>query len=142
MFGNPRWICWAALAALAWTMPAMAQSLGTGFTYQGFLKQNGTPANGSFTMTFQLFDAASGGNSVAGPINPTPSPVPVTNGQFTVQLDFGAAAYTGNKRWLAITVNGTTLAPRQELSATPSPWWPRAARNDPAYRSLSVFCRS
>ena len=44
---------------------------------------------------------------------------PVSDGLFTVQLDFGAAAFNGDTRWLEITVNGTLLTPRQRVNATP-----------------------
>ena len=49
----------------------------------------------------------------------------VTNGLFTVTLDFGTAAFQGDARWLQIAVRPTgggsytTLAPRQALTATP-----------------------
>jgi hypothetical protein len=50
----------------------------------------------------------------------------VTNGLFTVTLDFGPTAFDGNPRWLDIGVraNGTgadyaTLAPRQPVTPTP-----------------------
>jgi hypothetical protein len=50
----------------------------------------------------------------------------VTNGLFTVQLDFGAGAFQGDARWLQIAVkcagdaSYTTLSPRQPL--TPAPY--------------------
>ena len=44
---------------------ALAQTaLGTGFTYQGFLQESDNPANGSFDLEFQLFDATAGGSQV------------------------------------------------------------------------------
>src|SRR5205823_4106952 len=33
--------------------------------------------------------------------------------------EFGASAFNGSRRWLEINVNGTTLAPRQELTLAP-----------------------
>ena len=62
--------------------------------------------------------------------------VQVAAGLFTVSLDFGAAAFTGNKRWLDIAIRPgpsggiyTVLGDRQELQAAPhaafslrSPW--------------------
>jgi hypothetical protein len=56
--------------------------------------------------------------------------VPVTNGLYTVALDFGANVFDGNARWLALSVrtNGgstwTALAPR--LAVTPTPYALRA----------------
>jgi len=39
-------------------------SLGTAFTYQGVLTDNGNPADGSYDLQFKLYDAASGGQQV------------------------------------------------------------------------------
>jgi trimeric autotransporter adhesin len=101
-----------------------AAPLGTAFTFQGRLTAGGVPANGTFELRFTLHDAASGGLVLAGPL--TNSPILVTNGLFTVPLDFGASAFAGEARWLEIGVrtNGaagafTVLSPRQWL--TPSP---------------------
>ena len=108
--------------ALAGVHSAVAQS--TAFTYQGRLTDNGGAANGSYDLKFRLYSTDSGGSIVAGPI--TNSPVGVTNGLFTVSLDFGAGVFTGPDRWLEIgaRTNGggafTTLSPRQKL--TPSPY--------------------
>jgi hypothetical protein len=95
----------------------LAVPLGTSFTYQGRLNSGGTPANGSFNMTFTLFDAATGGTQIGAPVSI--SNVAVANGLFTVTLDFGATAFAGEERWLQIAVNGTSLSPRQKLTATP-----------------------
>src|SRR5437870_4433843 len=99
--------------------------LSTAFTYQGRLKSGGSPADGSFNMVFKLWNdptLSAPGNQVGVTI--APGSVPVTNGLFTVSLDFpggifpASSVFDGNKRWLDITVDGTTLMPRQELTAT------------------------
>ena len=105
-----------ALTVLLFAVEVSAQTpLGTVFTYQGQLKNAGSPANGSFNMVFELFDVPTGGVALNTQFFPGTT---VTNGLFTVQLDFGNL-YDGNQRWLDITVNGTTLTPRQELTAAP-----------------------
>jgi hypothetical protein len=97
---------------------------GTAFTYQGQLQYNGSPANGTYNLTFSLYNTNSGGASVAGPV--TNNDVVVTNGLFAVAIDFGPNVFAGQSNWLQIGVatNGvntfTTLAPRQEL--TPAPY--------------------
>jgi hypothetical protein len=97
----------------------------TAFTYQGRLTDNGSPANGNYDLQFYLRDALMAGIPV-GTTN-TLAPVAVSNGLFTVVLDFGAGIFTGPARWLEIGVrtNGSpgsysTLSPRQPV--TPSPY--------------------
>jgi hypothetical protein len=76
-------------------------ALGTAFTYQGQLKQNGAPITDNCSMAFRLYNQASSGSVIGNPITTT---VPITNGLFTVQLDFGASAFAGEARWLSIKV--------------------------------------
>jgi hypothetical protein len=113
----------AVLGSLFITLqPVLAQ--GTAFTYQGRLNVNGTPANGSFDLTFSLFETNSGGTAAAGPV--TNLATAVSNGLFTTTIDFGAAAFNGLNNWLQIAArtNGgsafSTLAPRQRI--TPAPY--------------------
>ncbi|MCC6823297.1 MAG: hypothetical protein IT579_21415 [Verrucomicrobia subdivision 3 bacterium] len=108
-----------ALAGLG--LPAAAQ--GPAFTYQGRLNDGANPSNGNYDLRFTIYDAITNGGAVAGPL--TMSPTFVSNGLFTVTLDFGAGVFTGADRWLDIAVRPTgggaftTLAPRQEITATP-----------------------
>lgn len=95
---------------------------GTAFTYQGLLSNSNTLANGSYDLTFKLFNASSGG-SQAGPTL-TNLNTGVTNGLFTAVIDFGAQ-FGGTTYWLEIGVRPsgggtfTTLSPRQELTTAP-----------------------
>jgi len=101
----------------------LAQGQGTAFTYAGQLEDNGSPASGTYNLAFTLFDTNSGGSAVAGPV--TSKGVSVSNGLFTVLVDFGPGAFTGPQSWLQIGVetNGagtfSTLTPRQRLTPTP-----------------------
>jgi hypothetical protein len=94
--------------------------VGSGFTYWGRLND---PANGQYDFIFKLYDAASGGNQI-GPDDNKPNQT-VTDGIFTVTLDFGNGTFNGQARWLEIAVRPagggsyTTLSPRQALTATP-----------------------
>jgi len=122
MTSKSRTMC-AVAAALVFASVAAAQApLGTAFTYQGRLTDGGKPANGNFDLEFRLFDAAVGGAQVGDPVL-LPS-VPVAAGLFTAQLnangEFGPTAFDGQARWLEISVNGTPLSPRQELTAAPN----------------------
>jgi len=101
-------------------------AVGNAFTYQGSLNEAGTAANGSFDIRFTLYDDL--GTIVAGPI--CRDNVTVTDGVFTVQLDFGDQFF-GDARELQLAVRPggaagncdtgayTTLSPRQEITATP-----------------------
>jgi hypothetical protein len=99
-------------------------AMGTAFTYQGQLKKAGNPVNGNCDFLFTLWDAETGGNQIG--LNQEKTNVPVTNGLFTVQLDFGAGAFQGDARWLQIAVkcagdsDYVPLTPRQAL--TPAPY--------------------
>lgn len=113
------------IAAAAWS-PAIvhAEALGTGFTYQGRLEQNGTPVDGTvWQMVFTLYNAEVGGSPVGQPV--VLDDVAVSNGLFTVTLDFGAEAFNGDNRWLEIQVERnegdglTPLNPRQPVTPTP-----------------------
>jgi hypothetical protein len=112
-----------ALSALTGCL-VQAAPVGTAFTYQGRLSSGTNAANGTYDLKFTLYDAVTSGTLVAGPL--TNAATGVTNGLFTVSLDFGAYVFNGDARWLDIAVrtNGaasfTPLTPRQPL--TPSPY--------------------
>lgn len=111
-----------ALAALLILTPA-AHAQGTSFTYRGSLNANGLPANGSYDWRVSIYDAPAGGNQL-GLTSDLPS-VSSVNGLFSLTLDPGANVFTGPARWMEIAVRTNnsggfqTLAPRQELTATP-----------------------
>lgn len=69
-----------------------ATALGNGFAYQGRLTDSGNPANGSYDLRFVLYDAEVGGSQIGQTVSL--SSVPVTNGLFTVTLDFGTSTAT------------------------------------------------
>ena len=98
-----------------------AGPLGSAFTYQGQLKAGGNPVNDTCDMAFRLYDEASDGSQVGAAISTT---VPITDGLFTLQLDFGASAFDGDARWLGIKVKCPGDVDygelgRQALTATP-----------------------
>ena len=115
------------LACLLTALLALAKGIhaqGTAFTYQGRLNLNGTPANGSYDLTFSLFAVPSGSNPVPTPF--TNSATAISNGLFTVVItSFIDGAFNGTPYWLEIgaRTNGagsfTTLAPRQQVTPTP-----------------------
>ncbi len=98
--------------------------LGTAFTYQGQLKKDGNLVNANCDFEFRLYDASSGGTQIGN--TQTKTNINVSDGVFTVALDFGAGVFDGNARWLGINVrcpagsgSFTVLTPRQEVTAAP-----------------------
>jgi hypothetical protein len=114
------------IAALLLTLnlqPTNLLAQSTAFTYQGRLNSGTNPVTGIFDLEFAICSTASGGSPNIAVTN---AAVPVTNGLFTALVDFGAAPSSFATRWLEISVrtNGgtggfVTLAPRQQLTATP-----------------------
>ncbi|RJP42513.1 MAG: hypothetical protein C4547_00265 [Phycisphaerales bacterium] len=113
------------LAATVVAAPVSGQEpLGGGFTYQGQIRRQGEPLNDSADFLFTLWDASVDGNMIGAEL--AAEGVPVSEGLFTAELDFGAAAFNGEARWLEIAVRSpagegeyTRLSPRQPLTATP-----------------------
>jgi hypothetical protein len=113
------------ILVLSSTLALAAQPVGTAFTYQGRLTTNGLPASGPYDFEFKLYDDYPSASQVGGTIHL--EDVPVVQGLFTVQLDFGGGIFTGNALWLEIGVSAdnpggipyTTLSPPQELTAAP-----------------------
>jgi len=101
---------------------------GTAFSYQGRLMDSNDVANGKYDFQFRMFDDA---DTVVGiQIGPdvTAADVNVTDGYFTVELDFGSGAFDGNARWLEIGVRPgnqedpdpySMLTPTQKISPAP-----------------------
>jgi len=101
-----------------------APAVGSGFTYQGELLDNGTPANGDYDIKLDLYLNLTGGGSDG---SLTFNNVTVTNGLFTIDdVDFGDAVYTDHNQFYvetAVQLAGGAgfdiLTPRQRLAAVP-----------------------
>ncbi len=110
-----------------------ATAQGTAFTYQGRLSDSGAPANAAYNFRFAVYDAVTNGTRVS--VLLTNSSVPVSNGLFTVTLEFGAGVFLGPNYWLDIAVapgggtNYTTLAPRQPVLPVPYAMFSASASN-------------
>lgn len=106
-------LLWGGLASAVAAQPDL-------FTYQGRLVDAGVAANGSYDFRFGLY--SSGGSQVS---LETILGVPVTNGIFTVALDFGGY-FPGSDRFLEVRVKPAgsadpyvTLSPRQPILSAP-----------------------
>jgi hypothetical protein len=97
------WLATAAMTLIvliASANTAMAQS--SVFTYQGRLTDNTLPSTGVYDFQFGLFDALTDGTEIIAPIDRLN--VQVTDGAFTVLLDFGFSSFSGQDRFLEIRV--------------------------------------
>ncbi len=94
---------------------AMAQD--TTISYQGQLKQSGTPFTGQADLRFELYDGLVGGAQIGS--TQTRLSVPVEDGIFQVELEFGVAAFGEDVRYLELAVDGTVLSPRQPMRPAP-----------------------
>jgi hypothetical protein len=121
-FGIP-----CVLASALVTSAALAQS--TAFTYQGRLKTGTQLASGLHDMRFGLYNVATGGVALGGP--QCVDNVVVTDGLFSVTLDFGAQFPTTGARFIQIEIRAdtgltcanatgfTTLLPRHPVTGAP-----------------------
>ena len=103
-----------------------AQAVNTPFTYQGELLDNGSPANGSYDMSFDAFEFATGGTSLLLFGADEHLAVQVTNGLFSVPVDWGNVLFAGGPDvylQLAIKPAGSgsyvTLPTRQKITSAP-----------------------
>lgn len=87
------------------------------FSYQGTLSHEGNPVNGIHEIRATLWNASVGGNQISHTdIHPF---VQVTDGLFSIQINFDNEAFNDAERWLQLAVDGTTLTPRHAINASP-----------------------
>jgi hypothetical protein len=112
----------ALMVAMFFASTALADPLGSAFTYQGQLTDNGSPANAMYDFQFALFTSAIGGTAV-DTVNA--DDLSVSNGLINASLDFTAVPFNGQGLWIEVSMRPagsgsyTTLSPRQALSAAP-----------------------
>ncbi|MFM2296046.1 MAG: hypothetical protein RLZZ350_2459 [Verrucomicrobiota bacterium] len=114
-----------AVSLLVWFGAISLRAQTTSFTYQGRLTVGGVVTNGSYDLKFSLFTTNTGGAQVGSAL--TNAQTSVSNGMFTVSLNFGSNIFTGASYWLEIGVRPggsntfafTPLAPRQPIAPTP-----------------------
>jgi hypothetical protein len=110
------------LVTAAAKLTLLAQS--SAFTYQGRLFDGNQAAVGTYDLQFRLADAPTNSNYVG--VTLVRAPVSVTNGVFTVTLDFGPGVFDGSARFLeaGVRTNGSSsdyviLQPLQAITTAP-----------------------
>jgi hypothetical protein len=138
-----RWLPFILILPVLVLLIGNATAQATAFTYQGKLVDNGSPANGQYDFEFKLFDTTAVGTGAQQGTTVALANVTVSNGLFTVQLDFGSVVFTGANRFLEIAVmptsgsTFTTLSPRQAVAANP---YAIRSLNSTTADGLSVAC--
>ncbi len=91
-------------------------------TYQGYLTDSGgTALDGSYTLTFRIYDASTGGTKYW---EESHSGVGVNSGYFAVTLGsqgtpLGPSVFEGDNRYIEVSVNGEAPLPRQRFASVP-----------------------
>ena len=121
MFGKK--ISYASLVVilfLAFSSVALAQT--SEFTYQGKLNESSVAANGTYDLSFKLYDGS--GTLIGSAV--LRNDIQITDGFFAVSLDFGSGSFDGTNRFLEIAVRPgastgsyTTLSPMQPVTSAP-----------------------
>lgn len=113
--------CTALASALAFACPLISAHAAT-LTYHGTLQDAGKPANGAYDIQLSLYSAATGGSSLGAPV--TLYAVPVKDGHFSTDVDFGASAQSDGASWVATSVrpagSGDFVALSARTSASPA----------------------
>ena len=119
--------CWQPMALVLWVagsclvaVPAAHATVPHLIRYQGTLADTQqVPLEGTYTLTFRLYDATTGGTNVW---EETQTNVPLTKGQFSVLLGQVTPLDLAFDKdlWLSIQVNtDAEMTPRQQLSSVP-----------------------
>jgi len=99
--------------ALPQGIVSIAATVSSRFSYQGLLKENGSPVTGSRDMTFRLYSDDTCSTQVGSDI--VKSGVPVANGLFSVELDVAHNDFNGQGLWLEVEVGGTKIGCQEIL---------------------------
>jgi hypothetical protein len=92
---------------------SMAAAVNSRISYQGVLKEGGSPVTGSRDMTFRLYSNDICTAQVGDDIDKTG--VPVTSGLFSVELDVAQDDINGKGLWLEVEVGGTSIVCQEIL---------------------------
>ena len=94
-----------------------AASVSSRISYQGVLKEGGTPVTGNRNFTFRFYTAAGCATPAGSPI--VLNGVAVANGLFSVKLDVDQALFDGKGLWLGVDVGGAGNVTCEEITPVP-----------------------
>src|SRR5262245_41082703 len=114
-----------------------AAPLGSAFSYQGRLSDDGRLPTARYDLRFRLFQAATGGTPAGQTV--INENVLVNDGLFQTTVDFGTNVFTGVEYWMEVGVRAgastdafTLLDPRQILTPVPYAIYAKEAGSVPA----------
>ncbi len=112
---------WLTLVLLIAASATAAAEVPGRLGYQGrLLKSDGSPEAGSKSITFSLYDAATGGTN---PLWTETQTLALSDGYYATFLgsvqSFGAGLFDGRTLYLELKVDGAALSPRQEVGTVP-----------------------
>jgi len=85
------------------------------FTYHGSLQESGKPAEGRYDIELTLYSAPSGGSVLGGPL--TVYAVPVHDGSFSTDVDFGPLAKAASATYVGVRVRSAGAGDYAALDA-------------------------
>src|ERR1041385_2510155 len=107
--------------------PGVTAAVPSQISVQGRLLNAGSPMTGAHPADFKIYDAASAGNLLWT----ESSSLIVQAGIFTATLGsttpIPAGIFGNQSRWLDVTVDGTTLSPRLQLTTSAYAFWSQRA---------------
>ena len=112
---------------------SQAGPMGTAFTYQGRLMDANDTAQGIYDMMYHIYDSPEGPNEIGVT---DLQDVEIVDGYFTVELGFDVELFSGDWRWLEISIRPgdsndpdgyIPLNPRQQITPTPYALYARRA---------------
>ena len=97
-------------------MTVAASAVTSSINYQGRLTDTaGEPLSGTYTMTFKLYEVASGGTA----LDTDSHSITATEGLLNTDIGFDQEYFDGRELWLGITVGGEEMSPRQKFKPVP-----------------------
>lgn len=91
---------------------AIAATVASKISFQGVLKEGGNPVNGARNMVFRLYSDNTCTTQVG---SVTKNNVPVSNGLFSVDLDFPLTQFNGQALWIQVEIGSTKMACQEIL---------------------------
>ena len=95
------------ICVVGFTHNIQADPIGSAFSYQGRLYDEGNPAEGLYDLRFKLFNDPDGSGTQIGSTFDIDD-IELINGYFNTKLDFGSGIYGSQKLWIQTSIRPYT----------------------------------